>query len=173
MLSLHDSQPLHIEAERELTHLTKVVPALRYERHKKLVSPSCASDPAGTDWIIKFMNHPDVRASPPDYLGLHYYGTEGADAKKYIEDLHNKFPDKKVIVSEIASISRHQPSVDGFTIDMCNWMDEKDWVFEYAFFGCMTYMPDDFVSPAARLMREDGSFTPLMERYMNQQPMHW
>jgi acyl carrier protein phosphodiesterase len=117
------------------------------------------------------MNHPDVQASPPDYLGLHYYGTESADAQKYIEDMHKTFPDQKVIVSEIASISRNQPSVVGFTIDMCNWMDEQDWLFEYAFFGCMTQVPDSFVSPAARLMEEDGSFTSLMDRYMNQQPM--
>ncbi|KAH7112558.1 hypothetical protein B0J11DRAFT_446829 [Dendryphion nanum] len=149
----------------------QVVPALRRDRKKKLVSPSCASDPAGTDWLTRFMNHPDVKASPPDYLGLHYYGDKNADAKKYIEDMHNKWPSRPVIVSEIASISRDQSAVDTFTREMCNWFDGKDWVFEYAFFGCMTYLPDNFVSPAARLMREDGSFTPLMERYMNQQPM--
>jgi hypothetical protein len=119
------------------------------------------------------MEHPDVRASPPNYLGMHYYGIEGSEAKKYIENLHNKFPDTKVIVSEIASISRYAPSAEVFTIDMCNWLDEKDWVFEYAFYGCMTYLPDNFVSPAARLMKEDGGFTPLMQKYMDQQPMHW
>jgi hypothetical protein len=155
-----------------LTLFSKVVPALRNERHKELVSPSCASDPAGTDWIISFMNHPDVQANPPDYLGIHYYGTESCEAKKYIEDLHNKFPAQKVIVSEIASISHDPPSVEGFMIDMCNWFDERDWVFEYGFFGCMTHLADGFVSPAAQLMGEDGGFTPLMERYMNQQPMH-
>lgn len=119
------------------------------------------------------MNHPDVRAAPPDFLGMHYYGTQGSDAKKYIEDLHNKFPGPKIIVSEIASIHRSEADVFGFTIDMCNWMDEKDWIFEYAFFGCMKEMPDNFVSPAARLMNPDGSFTKLMQKYMNEQPMHW
>jgi hypothetical protein len=51
-------------------------------------------------------------------------------------------------------------------------MDEKDWVFEYAFFGCMRVTADDFVSPAAQLMNADGSFTDLMWKYMSDQPFH-
>lgn len=117
------------------------------------------------------MKHPDVKANPPNYVGVHYYGTKASEAQKYIEDMHNRFPDKKIIVSEIASISRDAPAVERFTIDMCNWFDQKDWIFEYAFFGCMTHLADNFVSPAAQLMRADGSFTPLMEKYMTQQPM--
>lgn len=117
------------------------------------------------------MQHPDVKANPPNYLGLHYYGAKSSEAQKFVQDMHNKFPAQKVIVSEIASISRDPPSVEKFTIDMCNWFDQKDWIFEYAFFGCMTHLADGFVSPAAQLMRGDGSFTPLMEKYMTQQPM--
>lgn len=112
-----------------------------------------------------------VKDSPPDYLGIHWYGTASADAKKYIEDMHKKFPKQKIIVSEIASISRKPEDVNLFTQRMCNWMDDTDYVFEYAFFGCMRKMPDSYVSPAARLMNPDGSFTELMNKYMNQQPM--
>lgn len=117
------------------------------------------------------MAHPDVQANPPEYVGLHYYGDNVEDAKRYLFEMYQRLGSKPVIISEIASISRDQWRVDEFTRDMCNWLDEQDWVFEYAFFGCMTYLPDGFVSPAAALMREDGSFTPLMERYMHQQPM--
>jgi hypothetical protein len=49
-------------------------------------------------------------------------------------------------------------------------MDEQDYIFEYAFFGCMMNMPDNYVSPEARLMNPDASFTDLMNKYMNQQP---
>lgn len=40
------------------------------QKGKKLVSPSCASDPAGQKWIADFMNR--VSSNPPDFLGLHY-----------------------------------------------------------------------------------------------------
>ncbi|KAK7182136.1 hypothetical protein DPSP01_014059 [Paraphaeosphaeria sporulosa] len=146
----------------------QVIPALRNDRHKQLVSPSCASDPAGQQWIADFMNL--VGDARPDYLGLHWYGVEASECQQFISSMHDKFG-LPVIVSEIASIDRNYDSVHAFTRDMCNWMDGVDWIFEYAFFGCMQNMPDDFVSPAARLMDEGGNFTDLMWKYMSDQPM--
>ena len=35
----------------------------------------------------------------------------------------------------------------------------------------MAKVADDFVSPEAQLMDEDGSFTDLMRKLMNEQPM--
>jgi hypothetical protein len=112
-----------------------------------------------------------VRDSPPDYLGLHWYGTNASECQQYISFMHDKFG-LPVIVSEIASIDRNYDSVHAFTRDMCNWMDGVDWVFEYAFFGCMKDMPDDYVSPAARLMDGNGEFCDLMWKYMSDQPMN-
>jgi hypothetical protein len=75
------------------------------------------------------------------------------------------------VVSEIACISRVQKEVFAFTAQVANWMDEYPYVFEYSFFGCMAKCADEFVSPEAQLMNPDGSFTPLMEKLMNEQPM--
>ena len=138
-------------------------------RGKKLVSPSCASSPAGQAWIADFMSR--VAGEAPDFLGLHYYGTDGNAAIKYLEEMHQKF-NKPVIVSEIASIARDYPSVLGFTVQLANWMDSTGWIFEYGFFGCMRHVADGFVSPAAQLMNPDGSFTDLMYKLMSDQPMH-
>jgi hypothetical protein len=146
----------------------QVVPTLRNQHHKKLVSPSCASDPAGQNWISEFLSL--VKDSAPDFLGLHWYGNSADEAKGYIDTMHKKFPGHKVIVSEIACISRNHNDCYAFTQKMCNWMDDQDFVFEYAFFGCMKNMPDSYVSPEARLMKPDGSFTDLMNKYMNAQP---
>lgn len=142
---------------------------LRQHKGKKLVSPSCASDPAGSAWIEDFMNR--VKDAKPDYLGLHYYGTEVKAAKEFIENKHKKWPNIPIIVSEIASISRDGKSVVEFTKQMANWMDDEKWIFEYGFFGCMQALADNFVSPAAQLMKPDGSFTPLMEKLQNEQPI--
>ena len=142
---------------------------LRHHKGKKLVSPSCASDPKGQEWITDFMSR--VSDHPPDFLGLHYYGTDSKEAIKYIESMHNKHPKLHVMVTEIASISRNYHEVLEFTTKLCNWMDETPWIFEYGFFGCMRQVADTFVSPEAQLMKPDGHFTPLMENLMHEVPM--
>lgn len=146
----------------------KMLP-LRANHGKKLVSPSCASDDHGKDWINKWMHL--VRQHPPDYLGLHYYGTEAGKATQYLEHMHHQHPHAPIIVSEIASISRDYDKVVKFTAHVINWMDHHDFIFEYGLFGCMTHVADDFVSPKAQLMHHDGSFTKLMKKYMHEQPM--
>lgn len=147
----------------------QVVP-LRKEKHNKLVSPSCASDAGGQAWIQDFMHR--VASEPPDYLGVHWYGTDHNAAIKYLEDMHGKFPHQPIVVSEIASTSRDYKDVLSFTVETANWMDKTGWVFEYGFFGCMRQVADGFVSPQAQLMKPDGSFTDLMFKLMYDQPMH-
>lgn len=146
----------------------KMVP-LR-SKGKKLVSPSCSNDPNGQDWINEWMKL--VSADPPDYLGLHYYGTDGNAMIDYLQAMHNrhKLP---VIVSEWASLARDPKSVYAMTAQLCNFMDspDQDWIFEYALFGAMRELPDDFVSPAAQLMKPDGSFTELFLKYQSEFPM--
>ena len=113
-----------------------------------------------------------VASNPPDYLGMHYYGTDGNAAIHEIQNMHKLYPNLPIIVSEIASTARDKPSVVGFTVQVANWMDSTDYVFEYGFFGCMEHVADNFVSPAAQLMHSDGSFTDLMYKLMRDQPMH-
>lgn len=113
-----------------------------------------------------------VASDAPDYLGLHYYGTDAKAAIKYLEEMHAKFPKQAIVVSEIASTARDYEDVLAFTVEVANWMDGTSWVFEYGFFGCMRQMADGFVSPQARLMKADGSFTDLMVQLMYDEPMH-
>lgn len=147
--------------------IKKMVP-LRQQKGKRLVSPSCANDDAGQAWIADFLGR--VANEAPDYLGLHYYGTDGNAAIQFLEYMHQKHP-YPVIVTEIASIARDDNNVRGFTAHLVNWMDDTDWIFEYAFFGCMREVADSFVSPNAQLMRSDGSFTDLMYKLMWDQPI--
>ncbi|PMD37371.1 glycoside hydrolase family 128 protein [Hyaloscypha variabilis F] len=148
----------------------KMVP-LRKERGKKIVGPGCASDSGGEAWLDDFMKKIQDQGEPPDYLGLHYYGPDAGAAIRYIEKMHQKYPEYPVVVSEIASISRDKKDVFAFTAQVANWMDECPYVFEYSFFGCMAKCADDFVSPEAQLMNSDGTFTHLMEKLMNEQPI--
>jgi len=148
---------------------SQMVP-LRKTHGKKLVSPSCSNDVNGQNWIAEFFNL--VHDAPPDFLGLHYYGTSGQDAISFIESMHAKHPTAGgVIVSEIASISRNYNDVLAFTAQVANWADETAWVHEYGFFGCMETLADNFVSPGAQLMNPNGSFKDLMFKLMYDQPI--
>lgn len=146
----------------------QLVPQLRQQRGKKLVGPSVSNDDNGQRWLEDFMRL--TTSAPPDYLGLHYYGTDGDACIRYLKGMHARYR-KPIIVSEIASVSRNADSVYGFTIQLANFMDETEWVFEYGFFGCMRELADGFVSPAARLMEPDGRFTDLMMKLQWDQPI--
>ncbi|KAL8840884.1 MAG: hypothetical protein Q9170_001148 [Blastenia crenularia] len=141
---------------------------LRQQKGKQLVSPSVSSDDNGKNWLADFMNR--VSDAPPDFLGLHYYGTDGNACIQYLQDMHSRYP-QSVIVSEIASTDRNVGSVYNFTVQLANFMDNADWIFEYGFFGCMRQLADGFVSPDAQLMGPDGTFTDLMKKLQWDQPI--
>lgn len=157
-----------ITPEVAAQHWNSQMLPLRHHKDKKLVSPSCANDAAGQAWIADFLKR--VEANKPDYLGLHYYGTDGDVAIAFIERMHKEH-NLPIIVSEIASVSRNYADVLGFTAQLTNWMDETEYIFEYGFFGCMEKEADDFVSPEAQLMHSNGTFKDLMMKLMNEQPI--
>lgn len=64
----------------------KIVP-LRRRTAKAVIGPGCASDAAGEGWLDDFMKRVEAMGEPPDYLGLHYYGADGAAAIQYIEKM--------------------------------------------------------------------------------------
>ncbi|KAI1652484.1 glycoside hydrolase family 128 protein [Daldinia decipiens] len=142
---------------------------LRKNKGKQLGSPAVASDDNGRKWIEKFMSL--VSKDPPDFLCLHYYSTNANYAIKYIQDMHNKWPNHKVMVTEIACIDRNYQVVVDFTVRICNWLDSQDWVFEYGLFDFQRKVADGFVSPVAQLMDANGNFTELGKMYVHQQPM--
>ncbi|KAI0408472.1 glycoside hydrolase family 128 protein [Xylaria palmicola] len=143
---------------------------LRKNKGKKLGSPAVASDDNGRKWIEKFMSL--VSKDLPDFLCLHYYSKSADEAIKYIDNMHNKWPKLKVMVTEIACIDRDYHAVLNFTVKICNWLDSKDYVFEYGLFDFQRKVADGFVSPAAQLMDGNGNFTELGKMYAHQQPMH-
>jgi len=140
------------------------------EAGKKLVNPSCLSDAdISGPWMAGFMGR--IRPRLPDYIGLHYYGTDVAAAIQYFNSVYNNFPTIPVVVSEIASISRDYSQVLSFTAELANWMDSTDWVFEYGFMGFTQQPVDEFVSPQAQLMNPDGSFSDLGMTIIYDQPI--
>lgn len=140
----------------------KIVP-MRQERGCRIVGPAAANDAPGTRWLDCFMALV-ARRDPremPDFLGLHYYGTQAHEAIAYLTARHEKYPALPVHVTEIASISRDRGEVERFSVEVAGWADRTEWVAEYGFFGMMKECADDFVSPAAQLMDKKGDLTGL------------
>jgi hypothetical protein len=140
-----------------------IIPELVQKKGKEIISPACASDQPGKDWLAAFFA--ECGEQKPDYLGLHFYGADAEGAKQYLREMYEiyKLP---VVVSELASISRDGAQVEAFTEELGRWLDGEEWVIEYGFFGCMPEVADDFVSEKAQLMDKDGNFTKLMHKLM-------
>ena len=98
MISNNEHEIIHYFNEPERAGITpqqavdiwneKMVP-LRKEKGKKFVSPCCASDAKGEEWLDEFMKKVEEVGEPPDYLGVHYYGPEGTAAIEYIEKMYS------------------------------------------------------------------------------------
>ncbi|KAK8091345.1 glycosyl hydrolase catalytic core-domain-containing protein [Apiospora phragmitis] len=118
---------------------TQILPLRRrsdghQQNRVKLVSPACASDPQGSQWLDAFMAalalDDDDR---PDILGLHFYtmpdqtAEQGlAAAQAYFEERRNRFAQLPVIISEVACTSRDPAVVDQFTRDLVRWQEDEE-----------------------------------------------
>ncbi|KAI1452488.1 glycoside hydrolase family 128 protein [Annulohypoxylon moriforme] len=146
----------------------------------------------GNDWatienskypIILFFNEPERAGITPEQAKDIWYkqmlplrknkGKKLGSPAVASDDNGHKWIEKfmSLMVTEIASIDRNYQAVLSFTVQVCNWMDNQEWIFEYGLFDFQRKVADSFVSPAAQLMDANGNFTELGKIYVNQQPM--
>ncbi|KAI2601839.1 glycoside hydrolase family 128 protein [Hypoxylon sp. NC1633] len=141
----------------------------------KLVSPGCASDPGGSQWLATFMSML-ADSEKPDYLNLHFYTLPSNPSDQEIVNAQNFFNDKyttyktPIIVGEIGCTSRDPSEVDKFTKGVAGWFDlpAQSWVAEYGFFGVSTSVDDNWVSPAAQMLDATGTWTSLGRWWIGQ-----
>ncbi|KAJ1337717.1 glycosyl hydrolase [Microdochium nivale] len=149
----------------------KLLP-LRASTGALLVSPAPASNGEGSAWLADFMGRLSA-AEKPDFLGVHFYTaattpaeTEVAAAKAYMEERIATYG-IPLAVSEIGSTSRDPNSVQTFTQQIAEYMDNNPNVLEYGFFGASRTPSDGFVSPAAQLLDSAGAWTTLGSWLLN------
>ncbi|KAK7928302.1 hypothetical protein PG985_005300 [Apiospora marii] len=172
--------PLSVDEALRLWR-TLILPLRQAHGHRvKLVSPACASDPPGSQWLDAFMAGLPEAGDRPDILGLHFYTMpdQSADqglaaAKAYFEERHVRFGGLPVIISELASTSRDPAVVDRFSRELARWLEgrERGWVVEYGFFGVMREVADGFVSPAGQMLDGEGGWTGLGRWWVGLKPM--
>lgn len=104
---------------------TSKIPALKAQfPNIKIVGPACASDPAGQAWITEFLGLLKGKGGVVDFLGVHWYGEDHEEAKRFLEGWKEKCggigDGVKVVVSEIACTSREYSAVKTFNAELCN-----------------------------------------------------
>jgi len=74
---------------------------------KKLSSPAVTNGPDGVKWLDEFMSKAKASGKQVDSISLHWYGSSSqptnekvAALKSYIEDVHKKYPDKPINLTE-------------------------------------------------------------------------
>jgi len=74
---------------------------------KQLSSPAVTNGPAGVKWLDDFMSKAQAQGKRVDSISLHWYGSSAqatdekvAALKSYIEDVHKKYPDKPINLTE-------------------------------------------------------------------------
>ncbi|WVQ80321.1 hypothetical protein IAT38_002426 [Cryptococcus sp. DSM 104549] len=147
----------------------------------KVISPAMASN---QDWLAQFFTAicPDGTAAngygdcqyKPDYVAMHVYTTNADGFKESVQAFHDKFG-LPVVVNEYAcynfggdNADKSVAEVSDFMAATTSWMDQQDWIIQYAWFGTArdsAYLYG--VAESNRLMDTSGKLTALGKQYMN------
>lgn len=152
-------------ADAAASWISKLLP-LRDSYGAVLVGPATSSSESGIQFQKDFMAALSDDQKP-DYVGIHYYTTDGqavdsevAWGENYLTEAHTNYG-LPLFVSEVASTSRDAAQVTQFSDTFKAWMDEQDWIAQYGFFGATLQPVNDFVSPEAQLLTTAGTWTAL------------
>ncbi|KZV75663.1 glycoside hydrolase family 128 protein [Peniophora sp. CONT] len=136
----------------------------------RLGAPAPDGDEAGKTWLQDWLTLCNGGCNP-DFLALHWYGTDVGNFIAYLNDYHYTF-NLSVWVTEWACQNfvdvSQQCSADDIVSFMNQtqaYMDETDWVERYSWFGAMTKMPDGVNSDDA-IMSSDGKINSLGQQYI-------
>ncbi|EIW67991.1 hypothetical protein TREMEDRAFT_69512 [Tremella mesenterica DSM 1558] len=144
--------------------------ALRKYPHQKLVSPGIAWD---FEWLRNFLSLIPAHIKP-DYLNVHIYTTTFDSFQSQVKRYHSEFG-LPLIITEFAMHSfnpmvpppRNQQQVHDFMGQVTQWLDKKDYIAAYSWFGAVRDGGNlHGVHHFNRLMNEEGKLTPLGRQYV-------
>ncbi len=127
-----------------------------------LLSPAVTSNEAtGLPWLASFMA--SVSDVKPDYIALHYYGTNATAFETYVTKVYNlyKLP---IYITEVASTASDITSVTSFMKSITAWCDQQSWITGVFWFAASRTANTGNVALSA-LMSSTGARTPLGDAY--------
>lgn len=107
----------------------------------KLGSPAMTNSPAGKKWLHEFLNSLGGHAEV-DFIVLHWYGLNFKELEDHLEDMHKTF-NKPIWLNEFACTTfggkiPSEQDVVNFERAALKFLDEKEFVERYAWFGAAT-----------------------------------
>ena len=134
----------------------------RVNKKLQLLSPAVTSDEAtGLPWLAQFMAAvPDCK---PDYIALHYYGTNATAFETYVKTVYTlyKLP---IYITEVASTASNVASVTSFMTSITAWCDQQTWIAGVFWFAASRTANTGNVALSA-LMSSTGTRTALGNLY--------
>ena len=123
-----------------------------------LLSPAVTSDRSkGLPWLKQFMgNVSDVR---PNYIALHYYGSDSSDFTQYVASVYNLFK-LPIYITEVASTSSNLKSVQTFMTNITTWSSQQSYMKGVFWFASSRNANNGNLAQSA-LMSSTGSRTAL------------
>lgn len=128
----------------------------------QLLSPAITSDESkGLPWLAQFMAA--VPSAKPDYIALHYYGTNATAFQTYVTKVH-KLYSLPVYITEVASTSSDIKAVTAFMTQVTSWCDKQSWIAGVFWFAASRTANNGNLEQS-RLMSSTGARTPLGDLY--------
>ncbi len=101
---------------------------------------------------------------PPDYIAVHYYGTDVTAFESYVQNVYNLYG-LPIYITEVASTASDITSVTDFMTGILDWCDQQNWIAGVYWFAASRTANIQQNLPLAALMNPDGTRTPLGDTY--------
>lgn len=134
----------------------------------RLGTPAPSSAPAGKTWIQNWLSA-CAGGCTPDFVALHWYGTNATLFQLYLQDFRNTFQMPIWVTEWACEDFTNGPQcsyqdVVNFLNQTQSFMDATSWVERYAWFGIMENLGS--VNSENAMMDTNGKITPLGEQYI-------
>ncbi|KAL0581171.1 hypothetical protein V5O48_000861 [Marasmius crinis-equi] len=126
----------------------------------RLGAPAVSSGAGGIPWLTSFMSA--CSNCTFDFIPVHWYGTGVAGFYDYLWQIHSRFGNRTLWVTEYASTSLNATEVEDFLNQTTVYLDGLDWVERYAWFGY--FRPEN--GSAYNMLEADGGLNNLGKHYV-------
>ncbi|KAK7056933.1 hypothetical protein VNI00_002651 [Paramarasmius palmivorus] len=128
----------------------------------RLGGPAVSSAPSGMPWLETFFAA--CSNCTIDFLPVHWYGQGVEGFYDYLWQMHSKFGNRTIWITEYASTSLNQSEVAQFMNQTTTYLDGLEWVERYAWFGF--FRPEN--GSAYNFLNANGGLNTLGEEYVGQ-----
>jgi len=134
----------------------------------RLGGPAVSGGATGQPWLDQFMQN--CTGCSVDFIPLHWYGDGVGGFYDYLFQVHGKYPNTSIWVTEFASTSTNETEVFSFLNASISYLDGLPWIERYSWFGF--FRPQAGNNTFYNLLGDDGSLNQLGQTYLGAKTVH-